>query len=450
MGERRVIDVVNKKIRRLIAVLSCVFLLITLSACSSSSSSPSSPTTSSQLVVSYIDVGQGLSVLVQFPNGKNMLYDAGPNQAANTIISYLKSHSVSEIDALVLSHPDSDHIGAADEVIESFTIGSFYMPKVVHSTQSYLDVLSAAKAKKLTIKTAQKGVTISLDPDVKVTMWGPVKDYEADDTNNWSAVVSISYGTTSFLLTGDAEQKAEADMINAGVVEPQTVLQVGHHGSKYSTSTEFISAVQPAYAVISVGENSYGHPAQETLSRLQTNHVKVFRTDTQGTVVAQSDGSTTTWNVEPVSLESNSQTSQVTPVIPAPTPTPAPASTPTAESKPQPEPKPTTTTAQPNDLPKVSIISKDLVGEKVVIKNNDTVDIDMSGWELVSVKGNQIFKFPDGFILKKGQTVTITSGPEAYDDPPKVLKWPTGNVWNNGGDPAELRDNKGRVVSSIP
>jgi len=85
-----------------------------------------------------------------------MLYDAGPNQAANTIISYLKSHSVSEIDALVLSHPDSDHIGAADEVIESFTIGSFYMPKVVHSTQSYLDVLSAAKAKKADHKDCTK------------------------------------------------------------------------------------------------------------------------------------------------------------------------------------------------------------------------------------------------------------------------------------------------------
>jgi len=203
----------------------------------------------------------------------------------------------------------------------------FIVPRVIRRTER-------SQSKEADHKDCTKGVTISLDPDVKVTMWGPVKDYEADDTNNWSAVVSISYGTTSFLLTGDAEQKAEADMINAGVVEPQTVLQVGHHGSKYSTSTEFISAVQPAYAVISVGENSYGHPAQETLSRLQTNHVKVSRTDTQGTVVAQSDGSTTTWNVEPVSLESNSQTSQVTPVIPAPTPTPAPASTPTAESKP--------------------------------------------------------------------------------------------------------------------
>ncbi|HHW46946.1 MAG TPA: lamin tail domain-containing protein, partial [Clostridiales bacterium] len=91
-----------------------------------------------------------------------------------------------------------------------------------------------------------------------------------------------------------------------------------------------------------------------------------------------------------------------------------------------------------------------LKGERVVIKNNDTVDIDMSGWELVSVKGNQIFKFPDGFILKKGQTVTITSGSKAYEDSPKVLKWTTSTIWNNDGDPAQLRDNKGRVVSSMP
>jgi len=425
LGKRRVMNVVNKKIRRLIAALSCVFLLITLSACSSSLSSP---TTSSELVVSYIDVGQGLSVLVQFPNGTAMLYDAGPNKSAETIINYLKSHSVDKIDALILSHPDSDHIGAADEVIESFTIGSFYMPKVVHSTQSYLDVLNAAKAKKLTIKTAQKGVTISLDPDVKVTMWGPVKEYDVDDTNNWSAVVSISYGATSFLLTGDAEQKAEADMIKAGVVEPQTVLQVGHHGSKYSTSTEFLSAVTPTYAVISVGENSYGHPSEETLSRLQSYNVHVFRTYKQGTVVATSDGKTITWNVEPIGWEDS------LPVSPTGSQNDAGS----------------TATPEQEILPKVVIISKDLKGERVVIKNNDTVDIDMSGWELVSVKGNQIFKFPDGFILKKGQTVTITSGSKAYEDSPKVLKWTTSTIWNNDGDPAQLRDNKGRVVSSMP
>jgi len=414
----------NSKNAKLLAVSLFLLLLIILTACNFTFTARHS----SDLVVSYIDVGQGLSVLVKFPNGTAMLYDAGPNKSAETIINYLKSHSVNKIDALILSHPDSDHIGAADEVIETFTIGSFYMPKVVHSTQSYLDVLNAAKAKKLTIKTAQKAVTISLDPDVKVTMWGPVKEYDLDDTNNWSAVVSITYGSTSFLLTGDAGQEAEDDMINTGVVEPQTVLQVSHHGSKYSTSTEFLSAVMPTYAVISVGENSYGHPSEETLSRLQSYNVHVFRTDKQGTVVATSDGKTITWNVEPIGWEDSS------PVGPTGSQTDA-ASTATPEQE---------------ILPKVVIISKDLKEEKVVIKNNDTVDIDMSGWELVSVKGDQIFKFPDGFVLKKGQTVTITSGSKAYEDSPKVLKWTIGNIWNNDGDPAELRDNKGRVVSSMP
>jgi len=414
----------NSKNAKLLATSFFLLLLISLTACSFTFTAQHS----SDLVVSYIDVGQGLSVLVQFPNGAAMLYDAGPNKSAETIVNYLKSHSVSKIDALILSHPDSDHIGAADEVIESFTISSFYMPKVPHSTQSYLDVLSAAKAKKLTIKTAKEGVAISLDPEVKVTMWGPVKEYDLDDTNNWSAVVSITYGSTSFLLTGDAGQEAENDMINTGVVEPQTVLQVGHHGSKYSTSTEFLSAVTPTYAVISVGENSYGHPSEETLSRLQSYNVHVFRTDKQGTVVATSDGKTITWNVEPISWEDSSQASPTT------------SQTDSAS------------TATPNQeaLPKVVIISKDLKEEIVVIQNNDAVDIDMSGWSLVSVKGDQVFTFPEGFRLGKGKTVTITSGFKAYEDSPSVLKWTSSTIWNNDGDPAELLDDKGRLVSSLP
>lgn len=414
----------NSKNAKLLATSFFLLLLISLTACSFTFTAQHS----SDLVVSYIDVGQGLSVLVQFPNGAAMLYDAGPNKSAETIVNYLKSHSVSKIDALILSHPDSDHIGATDEVIESFTIGSFYMPKVPHSTQSYLDVLSAAKAKKLTIKTAKEGVAISLDPEVKVTMWGPVKEYDLDDTNNWSAVVSITYGSTSFLLTGDAGQEAENDMINTGVVEPQTVLQVGHHGSKYSTSTEFLSAVTPTYAVISVGENSYGHPSEETLSRLQSYNVHVFRTDKQGTVVATSDGKTITWNVEPISWEDSSQASPTT------------SQTDSAS------------TATPNQeaLPKVVIISKDLKEEIVVIQNNDAVDIDMSGWSLVSVKGDQVFTFPEGFRLGKGKTVTITSGFKAYEDSPSVLKWTSSTIWNNDGDPAELLDDKGRLVSSLP
>jgi competence protein ComEC len=189
-------------------------------------------TTFPKLVVSYINVGEGLSILVQFPNGKVMLYDAGPQKASSSVLSYLRNRGIRTIDVLIASHPDSDHIGGMDEAIRTFSIGFFYMPKVIHNTQSYLDVLTAAKAKGLTIKTAQKGVTIAIDPSVKVTMWGPVKAYPTDDTNDWSAVVSVSYGNTSFLFTGDAETKAENDMLSAGVVKPKTVLQVGHHGSK--------------------------------------------------------------------------------------------------------------------------------------------------------------------------------------------------------------------------
>lgn len=371
------------------------------------------PTTiaGSNLIVSYINVGQGLSVLVQMPNGRTLLYDAGPQKSANTVLNYIKSKGIKRIDAIILSHPNSDHIGAADEVIRTFSIGAVYMPKVVHSTKSYLDVLNAVKAKKLTIKTAQRGVTVALDPKVRVVMWGPVKTYSTDDTNNWSAVTSISYGSTSFLFTGDAEFKAESDMLAAGVVKPQTVLQIGHHGSKYSTSTRFLNTVKPKYAVISVGTNSYGHPAQDIISRLQNAKIQIFRTDKQGTIVAYSNGKTVTWNVKPIG-----NTISKPPVV----------------------------------TQTIRIVSKDLVGERVVIKNTGTVDVNMTGWKLVSVQGNQVFTFPTGFVLKKGASVTITSGEGAYEDWPNVLKWTTAYIWNNDGDSAKLINKDGAVVSTIP
>ncbi|WP_018963745.1 MBL fold metallo-hydrolase [Coprothermobacter platensis] len=369
-----------------------------------------------KLTVSYINVGEGLSVLVQLPNGKTLLYDAGPQKAVSTVISYLKSKKITKIDALVLSCLDSDHIGGADEVIKTFAIGSIYMPKVVQNTQSYLDVLNAVKAKGLTIKTAQKGVTISLDPSVKIAMWSPLKAYSTDDINDWSAVTSVVYGSTSFLFSGDAETKAENDMLSAGVVKPQTVFQVGHHGSKYSTSTAFLNAIEPKYAVISVGTNSYGHPTPETISRLQSAKAQILRTDKQGTIVAYSDGKTVTWNVKPW---------VVTVTKPAPS-TPAKSTV------------------------KVQIVSKDLAGEKVVIKNNGTTDVDMSGWKLISVQGNQTFTFPQGFILRKGASVTVVSGKNAYNNPPSVLMWKKANMWNNDKDPAKLLNSSGVLVSSVP
>lgn len=243
-----------------------------------------------ELIVSFIDVGQGDSILVQAPSGKNMLIDAGVPEAGDKVVSYLKSRGVNKIDILVATHPHSDHIGGLPEVISVFYIGDLYMPKVGNNTYSYEKLLNSIKRKKITVKTGKAGVKLDLGDDVDALMLAPNSTYY-DDLNNYSVVIKIKYGNNTFLLTGDAGTVSEKEMLEAGYDLKADVLKVGHHGSAYSTSLPFLNAVNPRYAVISVGKNNdYGHPAKVTLNKLKAHHIIVYRTDQNGTIVATSDG----------------------------------------------------------------------------------------------------------------------------------------------------------------
>jgi competence protein ComEC len=241
------------------------------------------------MFVHFIDVGQGDSIYIKAPNGEDILIDGG-NKDGSDVVAYLKKQKVKDIEFMIATHPDADHIGGLDEVLKAFPVKNVYAPKVSHTTQAYKDFLTAVKTKKLTIKTAKADVTLSIK-DVTAKFVGPVKAYSTSDTNDWSAVLKITYGKNSFLFTGDAETKAETDMIKAKKDLRADVLKVGHHGAKTSTSTAFLNAVKPKYAVISVGKNSYGHPTKEVLNRLKAAKVTVYRTDQKGTIVFTSNGS---------------------------------------------------------------------------------------------------------------------------------------------------------------
>ncbi|MDP4180229.1 MAG: ComEC/Rec2 family competence protein, partial [Bacillota bacterium] len=214
------------------------------------------------------------------------------------VVNYIKSLGFNNIDAVIGTHPHEDHIGGMDEVVDNFDIGSIYLPKKTTTTKTFKDLLNSIKNKNLKIKSAAAGVNIDLDPALKIQMFAPnSSDYK--DLNNYSAVIKITYESTAFLLEGDAESISEHEMLEKGYNLKADVLKVGHHGSSSSTSEKFLEAVKPNYAVISLGaDNEYGHPHRETLEKLSAAKVKVYRTDEQGTIIAQSDGSSIKFNID--------------------------------------------------------------------------------------------------------------------------------------------------------
>jgi competence protein ComEC len=244
-----------------------------------------------ELAVHFLDVGQGDSILIQFPNDSVMLIDAGPDRSGAPVISYLKQQGVKKIDYLVATHPHADHIGGMAAVIKEFDISKVYMPKVTHTTKTFEDMLLSIKKKGLKITPARAGLNIfEQDGCLQATFTAPCSS-GYDSLNNYSAVVKIQYGSTSFLLTGDAEDLSEKEMLASGMNLQADVLKVGHHGSSSSTTPAFLKSVSPEYAVILVGAaNDYGHPHQETLDNLADAGVIIYRTDEEGTIIFVSDG----------------------------------------------------------------------------------------------------------------------------------------------------------------
>lgn len=243
-----------------------------------------------ELKVHFIDVGQADSILIQQGN-ENMLIDAGNNDDENTLKNYLAGLGVKELKYAIATHPHEDHIGSMDYIMNSLKVGQIYAPKVTASTKTYENLVNAVKNKGMQFKTPTVGEIFYVG-QAKCTILAP-NSSTYDDLNNYSIVVKVEFGNNSFLFTGDAEEASEKEMLSNGLSLKADVLKVGHHGSKSSSSNAFLNAVNPKYAVISVGKNNdYGHPNSETLARLNSRKVDVYRTDIHGTVIAVSDGDT--------------------------------------------------------------------------------------------------------------------------------------------------------------
>ncbi len=239
------------------------------------------------LRVNYIDVGQGDSIFIQLPNNETMLIDAGEAYKSENVINYLNNLGIKKIDYVVGTHPHTDHIGGLEEVINTFDIGSIYMPRASSTSKTYLDLLTAISNKGLKVKTAKSGVVVLDDDNLKLEFIAPNSD-NYSELNNYSAVLKFTYLDNTFLFMGDAETLSENE-VTCNV--DADVIKVGHHGSDSSSGIEFVKKVSPEYAIIMVGEgNSYSHPYQSIIDRYENVGAKVLRTDLDGNIVCDSDG----------------------------------------------------------------------------------------------------------------------------------------------------------------
>ena len=238
-----------------------------------------------------IDVGQGDSILIQTPNSKNILIDGGDNNSHHIVSNYLKKKKVKNIDYIIATHFDSDHIGGLDNIIDKFKVSRIYAPNYKCSTESYKNLINSCSNKNLDLQYLKQGDFINIEDNINLTVLSP--SYIQEENNLNSIVFKIDYKNKSFLFTGDAEANNEINIINSYDMSDIDFIKIGHHGSSSSTTEEFIKEVSPDIAVISCGyKNQYGHPHKSTLDTLDENNVLTYRTDILGNIVFYSDGNT--------------------------------------------------------------------------------------------------------------------------------------------------------------
>lgn len=305
---RRILDVTRRAFFVLMMVLTAWALALAAVPQASADTADTQDDQGGLLTAHYLNVGQGDSEFVVFPDGKTMLIDAGESWAGDAVVDYIQNTlGYDRIDYLVATHPHSDHIGGMKAVLWSpIFIDQVFAPEVANDTETFYGFLDAVQAVGKQITSATAGLVLDEADGLRVEVLSPSVDASYEDLNDWSAVVRVTWGSTSFLFTGDASYQV-IDSLNVGHVD---VLKVGHHGSDTSTSIPTLEALSPSVAVIEVGwGNDYGHPTQETLDELSYCGAQVWRTDADGNVIVQSDGtavwaySADTWATEPVSAE---------------------------------------------------------------------------------------------------------------------------------------------------
>jgi competence protein ComEC len=251
------------------------------------------------LTVTFLDVGQGDSIVVRTPRGHILVVDTGwvtPDDDAgrSVVLPYLRAQGVNRIDALLLTHPDDDHIGGAHTLIERIKIDRLLVSSLPSTAPNYIRVLNAARERGVKVEHLARGQAFGFHGPAFAEVLNPpagAQPRSRHSDNDGSLVVRVRFGRTSLLLTGDAEAVAEQDMAYNGLDLHAEVLKLGHHGSKTSSSEVFLDRVHPAVAIVSAGRrNVFGHPHPDIMARLANRGIRVFRTDRDGSIRVKSDG----------------------------------------------------------------------------------------------------------------------------------------------------------------
>jgi competence protein ComEC len=412
------------------------------------------------LEVHFINVGQSVSTLVVGPTGETMLIDTGHyNDDGEYVLSYLEAHDIKQIDYLVVSHNDADHIGGNAAIIEYYEtqadgIGAIYDPGIAASTQTYESYLDAVEEHDVTLYETREGDSIPFE-GATVDVFGPPDPYlEDEERNENSIVLKLTHGQTSFLLTGDAEDDQEEYLIDTyGGQLNSTVMKAGHHGSSSSTSGAILDAADPQAVIISSAYDSrYGHPTDEVLTRLSERSIPAFWTATHGNIVLVSDGQSLSVRTQADAPTTTTQLKEGSPIEPGTEGsvtervryggTTVKTATSTA----------VTDGGTPTGNLEIVEINADAEGddgdnlndEYVVFENTGDGPLDIGGWT-VSDEAGKTYTVPEGVTLESSAQVTLHSG--SGEDTATDLYWGQGSpVWNNGGDTVIVRNSDGDIV----
>ncbi len=253
---------------------------------------------SADIDIHYLDVGQGDCTII-VADGESMIIDGGSAYYSDKVYSYIKNTlNIDSIKYMIATHPHEDHIGGLAAVLKAVPVSTILSPVLEWDTVEFENMITYADIRESIMRIPQDGEIYNLGNGIVTILmcWPEAEDYTG--VNDMSIVLKIDYGTKSFLFMGDAEAYVEYALVDKEDLHSD-IIKVGHHGSTSSSTTEFVKAVNPSYAIISCGKNnSYGHPRQEILDKYRNIGAKVFRTDLQGTIIIHSDGETINYETE--------------------------------------------------------------------------------------------------------------------------------------------------------